>query len=368
MRLAFYAPLKPPDHPVPSGDRLMARQLLAALAAAGHDVALASDLRAFLGDAGDAAGLSRLQAVAAAERARIAEGWRRDGAPDGWFCYHPYYKAPDLLGPPLCAAFRLPYVTAETSYSGRRNTGIWAAMQAAVLAGARQAALNICLTARDARGLAEADPAIRIARMLPFIAAADAGAAGAARPEPGHLVTVAMMRPGDKLASYRALAAALAALAGSDWRLSVAGDGPARAEVAAAFEGLPAARLHWHGALDAAGVAALLARGSVYVWPGVGEGYGLAYLEAQAAGLPVVAFATAGVPEVVHDGETGFLVPDGDTLALAAAIGRLLASPELRRRMGMAAAARVRADHALPAAAAALRAALAPLAGGRRPA
>ncbi|MFZ9635662.1 MAG: glycosyl transferase, partial [Alphaproteobacteria bacterium] len=45
MRLAFYAPLKPPDHPVPSGDRRMAQLLMAALAARGHDVELASRLR-----------------------------------------------------------------------------------------------------------------------------------------------------------------------------------------------------------------------------------------------------------------------------------------------------------------------------------
>ena len=85
-----------------------------------------------------------------------------------------------------------------------------------------------------------------------------------------------------------------------------------RGEVEALFAGLPAGRVRWLGQVDAAGVAGLLARGAVYVWPGCGEAYGLAYLEAQAAGLPVVAFRTAGVPEVVADGETGVLVADGD--------------------------------------------------------
>ena len=46
MEIAFYAPLKPPGHPVPSGDRRMARGLMAALGAAGHRVVLASALRA----------------------------------------------------------------------------------------------------------------------------------------------------------------------------------------------------------------------------------------------------------------------------------------------------------------------------------
>ena len=49
MRVAFYAPLKPPDHAVPSGDRRMARLLMAALERAGHRVILASRLRAFEG-------------------------------------------------------------------------------------------------------------------------------------------------------------------------------------------------------------------------------------------------------------------------------------------------------------------------------
>lgn len=48
MRIALYAPMKSPAHPVPSGDRTMARLLVRALELAGHRVALASDLRVFL--------------------------------------------------------------------------------------------------------------------------------------------------------------------------------------------------------------------------------------------------------------------------------------------------------------------------------
>ena len=63
--------------------------------------------------------------------------------------------------------------------------------------------------------------------------------------------------------------------------------------------------------------------GALYVWPGCGEAYGLAYLEAQAAGLPVVAQDIAGVPDVVRDGETGVLTPAGDAAAFADAIATL---------------------------------------------
>ena len=47
MKLAFYAPMKAPDHPIPSGDRAMARGILAALEKAGHESVVASDLRLF---------------------------------------------------------------------------------------------------------------------------------------------------------------------------------------------------------------------------------------------------------------------------------------------------------------------------------
>lgn len=349
MRIAFYAPLKAPDHLVPSGDRLMARLLMAALRMAGHRVEVASTLRAHVGDPEDRAGLAALEAAARGEALRLAADWRQAGAPDLWLCYHPYYKSPDLIGPALGAGFGVPYVTVESSYSERRNLGIWAGMQAAALAGARGAALNICLTARDERGLRAADAGLRLARLAPFIDPAPADP----RPRPMQLVTVAMMRPGDKLDSYRALAAALAEVADLPWRLSVAGDGAARAEVEALFRGLPG-RVDWCGRLDPPAVQALLSAGAVYVWPGCGEAYGLAYLEAQAAGLPVVAFATAGVPEVVEDGVTGLLVADGDTRALAGAVRRLLTEDALRGRMAQAARARVRERHSLAAASARL--------------
>lgn len=352
MRIAFYAPLKSPDHPVPSGDRLMARHLVAALKRADHRVEVASQLRSYLGDAEDAQTHRVIESMAAAERARIAADWREDGPPDLWFCYHPYYKAPDRIGPALCAQFGVPMVTVEASLSARRDVGLWTAQQAMVRDQVAAAALNLCLTERDREGLAQAVPGARLGRMRPFIEVQAVTAA----PEPGHLVTVAMMRPGDKTESYRALAAALRQVAG-DWRLSVAGDGAARAEVMAAFAGLEG-RVSWLGQLPPEGVQALLARGALFVWPGLGEAFGLAYLEAQAAGLPVVAYAAAGVPEVVEDGATGILVPEGDAAGLAAAVDRLLADAELRARMGAAARARVARDHSIAGAAAALGAAL----------
>lgn len=89
-------------------------------------------------------------------------------------------------------------------------------------------------------------------------------------------------------------------------------------------------------------VEALHRRWQVFVQPSIYEGFGLAALEAMASGLPVAASATGGLPELVEDGITGFLVPVGDVDALADRLGQLLEDEELRVRAGQAARERVR--------------------------
>lgn len=82
----------------------------------------------------------------------------------------------------------------------------------------------------------------------------------------------------------------------------------------------------------------------VLVHPALAEGLGLALLEAQAAGVPVVGFRSGGVAEAVADGETGILVPTGDTVALGAAVVALLDDPGRRQSLGAAGRARIAAD------------------------
>lgn len=118
-------------------------------------------------------------------------------------------------------------------------------------------------------------------------------------------------------------------------RLLLGGEGPQREALAAQVE---ANRLG--EAVSLTGfvehVPEFLGQIGIFVLPSRSEGLGLVLVEAMAAGRPVVATRVGGVPEVVSDGETGLLVPTENPAALSEAIRRLLADPDLARRMGEA--------------------------------
>jgi glycosyltransferase involved in cell wall biosynthesis len=84
-------------------------------------------------------------------------------------------------------------------------------------------------------------------------------------------------------------------------------------------------------------VGELMAALDVFVMPSLWEGLPLALILAMGAGLPVVATAVAGIPEVVTDGETGWLVPPGDSAALARALAAVLGDRERAKSVGAAA-------------------------------
>ena len=138
------------------------------------------------------------------------------------------------------------------------------------------------------------------------------------------------------------------------WTIAIVGDGPCRQEVVSQFARLDPARIDWLGERQPSEMPQLYASGALYAWPGFGEAYGLAYLEAQAAGLPVVAQDIEGVPGVVRNGSTGILTPPGDAAAFADAIARLLDDAALRRSMSQAARSFVLEERSLEMAAARL--------------
>jgi glycosyltransferase involved in cell wall biosynthesis len=124
----------------------------------------------------------------------------------------------------------------------------------------------------------------------------------------------------------------------------IIGGGRREAEMRQLAESLGlAGRVHFLGQRD--DVPDLLAALDLFVLPSHQEGVSLALLEAMAAGLPVIAAAVGGLPEVVADGESGLLIPAGDPEALAAALERLLGDPEFAAKLGSNARRQVEANY-----------------------
>lgn len=339
MRIAFHTPLNAYDDGRISGDRRMARQLVAVLESLGHSVMPGIGARDFM-PTPEPERLAAHQAAAARRVEELVSQWRADGgAPDLWFTYHNYYKAPDLLGPAISQRLDIPYVVAEASDAERRASGDWAAHTRIVREGLAAADLHLYFTDRDRQGLEPwRSDRTALLELPPFIAfdREPRRSAEKVRSVP-RLITAAMMREGTKENSYRVLARVLAQLAERPWSLTIVGDGRRRSEIEQAFAGLPPGRISWRGAIPHDRVIDEMAAHDLFVWPGIREAYGLVYLEAQAVGLPIVAFDSGGVLATVRRGETALLLPEGDEAALAAALTDLLDHPQRRAQMGVAA-------------------------------
>jgi starch synthase len=112
------------------------------------------------------------------------------------------------------------------------------------------------------------------------------------------------------------------------------------ARLKAAVAGRP--RVRWIDSMVPVGeLVELYSHAAVFVCPSIYEPFGLINLEAMACGTPVVATRVGGIPEVVVDGETGWLVPPADPGALAGAIGQALADPQRAAGFGQAGRRRV---------------------------
>ena len=293
-------------------------------------------------------------AAADAEAARLiargkTAGWQL------WITYHNYYKAPDLLGPRVARALGIPYALVEATRARKRLSGPWARFAEAAETATHAADVVFYLTERDAEALrAYARPDQRIVRLHPFL---PLDRLPPAAPLTGPMLSVGMFRDGDKLASFRLIAQTLAQLRADRWRLAIAGDGPAREAVTRLFAPF-GPRVTWLGALDENAIGDAYQDAALMFWPGVNEAFGMAYLEAQAAGLPVVAQDRPGVRDVLAPG-LDRPAPEEGVGPLAAQIDHLLATPAARQTAGQAARAHIAEHHLLAAAARRLAEALA---------
>jgi glycosyltransferase involved in cell wall biosynthesis len=117
--------------------------------------------------------------------------------------------------------------------------------------------------------------------------------------------------------------------------LEIAGAGDYRPELEKMAASLDLAdRVRFLGRIDEVQKLALLRRAWALLFASPKEGWGITNLEAAACATPVVASNSPGIRESVRDGETGYLVPHGDTMAMAAAMRRLAESPQLVAQLG----------------------------------
>ena len=351
--IAFYAPLKSPSHPTPSGDRQMARNLMKALERGlEQSVSLASELRSF-----EPAGSSEKQAeLLSRAQAEVTRLCASTSPPALWVTYHNYYKAPDLIGPPVSAAFGIPYILIEASRAKSRLTGDWAHFAEKAEAASDAADVIFFLTEQDRFALERDRPeGQRITALPPFM---DRHSLPRPSKGIGPILSVGMMRHGDKLASYEIIAETMKHVTTSDWTLRIVGDGPARPKIQSLFAH-HAGHVEFVGARAPEDLEDIYADASLFFWPGVNEAFGMVYLEAQVAGLPIVAQDRPGVRDVLPPGQ--YPSPDDGPLALAKRLDDLLTNSTERRELSIAARDQAQAQHLMPAAAARLRDAILPM-------
>jgi glycosyltransferase involved in cell wall biosynthesis len=363
MRIAFYSPIAKPDLETPSGISRVGALLVRALEDAGHTVAVVSLPRSFEGK-GDPARQRYLFAECEKAARNYLEGVAngREPRPDFWFSYHVYYKSPDWIGPRVAKTLNIPYVIAEASHAPKRAKGPWAFAHDGATKAIESADRLLAMTSFD-RVCLEWIAEDRVRDLKPFIDPAPFTRDVTGDAARNLVIAVGMMRNERKLASYRLLAEALSLISYPQLNLEIAGDGPYRGEIEAMFE--PAQKFHavtFSGAVAAHDMPLHLEKSGVLAWPGIGEAYGLAYLEAQAAGLAVVACRDRGVPDVVREGETALLSEPGDVAAYADNLLRMITDRSLREKFGNAAPAFVQNERSIEAASRALTGILAEIA------
>lgn len=353
MRIAFYAPFKPLGHPRPSGDLAIGTGLYQFLEEHGHRPNRISELRARWIYWKPWLWPKTLRA-----RKEAISRCNRMGA-NLWLTYHSYYKAPDLLGPNCSRRLNLPYVIFQGIYSTKRRRD-WRTWAGFVLNRRALLAAHHVFTNRkvDLINLARVVPGRKLTYVIPGIWPEHFSFDHEYRKRLRQqwsigdevvVLTAAMFRPGVKSKGLAWVIRSCGELFRQkhSFCLVIAGEGKEGPRLRRlASDWLPG-KVRFLGKVAKEEMSRFYSAGDLFVFPGIRESLGMVYLEAQSCGLPVVAFADGGVPEVVADGVSGYLVNPFDSGEFNGAIARLLEDQELRTRMGEAASSHVRQRHDL---------------------
>ncbi|MAV88704.1 MAG: glycosyl transferase [Rhodospirillaceae bacterium] len=362
MQIAFYAPLKSPNSDVPSGDRKIARAFIRALEHKKHKVSIVSDFQSR-----DPHGSSQTQKEFKEKGEQIAESLIRSfkninqsERPELWFTYHLYYKAVDWIGPTVSKELSIPYIAAEVSHAPKRSKGNWSASHSEVIKIIQYANIIFSVNSADThcvlpllsnsqkhillRPFTDISPSF-LFRKISRIELIEKYQLDNSK---CILVTVAMMRDDAKLKSYELLGRSLDQCNHNNWQLLVVGDGPARDKVTSY---LNRDNIFFLGQLNQEDINKILSGSDLFLWPAVDEAYGMAMLEAQMSGLPVISGRSGGVSDIVRHDKTGLLCDVGDVKQFSEAIDLMISSVSLRERMSEEARRIARDEHSIERAA-----------------
>lgn len=338
MNVCFYSPFVVADPLAPSGAARVATLFQRALSGAGLRVHCPTLPRTFDGTGDPVRQREAMEASAFAADALLEQIARGVAPrPDLWFSYHVYYKSPDWIGPVVCEKLGIPYVIAEGSHAPKRQNGPWHAGHVASTEALRNAQLLLAMTSFDRFCLEPLCPG-RVKDLKPFIDCA--GLKKEARDASGklRLISAGMMRNDRKRDSYFLLADALSLLPSGLFSIDIAGDGRFRTDIEQRFSVVAQKnQVRFLAALEHHRLLELMSKSDLFVWPGLGEAYGITYLEAQACGLPVIACGNRGVTDVTRDGVTAMLSPPDDPVAFSDSVVKLAEDSARRHQMSAAA-------------------------------
>ena len=271
-----------------------------------------------------------------------------------------YYKAPGLLGPIICRKLEIPYILAEASWAIKRSGGAWSLYHQWVGKALGLADKVFCINPVDSIALKDyyvdrvVSPLVKLAtfiddpsRNLVTLSRLSISQQYTLDHNQSWLVCIAMMRNGDKFSSYQYLSEVIHKVAGP-MQLLIIGDGEKRNDVQALFSDMNSVR--FCGALHSEQIQSLLAHCEILVWPAVNEALGMVFLEAQQAGVAVIAGDQGGVNSMVGP-DSGILIPLEQSAQMSTAIDGLLADSEKRRNMQLSAKNYIQNQHSLNSAA-----------------
>lgn len=351
MKISFYMPFKPFGHKNPSGDLITGMELHDFLSKNNHEVEIASTLR------------SRWLYLkpwkffnVARERDRVTSA-QKSSPVDIWLSYHTYYKAPDLLGPTCSSRLSIPYVIFQGIYSTKRKRSLKTFPGFLLNRAALQAAQVVFTNKKtDERNLKRLLPEERVKYISPGLIPDQFNFDLVARRalkeqwnvgERRVVMTTAMLRPGVKTTGVIKVIDSCAELRkrGHDLILIVIGDGVNRSMIEKQGREKLSDNILFLGKIPRHELYRYYSAADVFAFPGIEEALGMVYLEAQSAGLPVVAFNNWGAKEAVIHNETGLLSSAERPEAFTQDIETLIVDRNRRIKMRDAAKTHIRTNH-----------------------